>query len=167
MKKLLSIALLLTLFTATYAQKSIDALFSRYSGKDGFVTLTLSGNLLKLACQLDNDNEENALPAEITEIRILAQEDEGLDVENFFDLVSRETSLKEYEEFMSVKESRQDIRMLVRSEGNRFKEFLLIGGGDGNFVIQIKGDMTYKEARKLSSDIKKDHRMNLGQTTID
>ncbi|MBG0860882.1 MAG: DUF4252 domain-containing protein [Bacteroidales bacterium] len=167
MKKLLSIALLLTLFTATYAQKSIDALFSRYSGKDGFVTLTLSGNLLKLACQLDNDNEKNALPAEITEIRILAQEDEGLDVENFLDLVSRETSLKDYEEFMSVKESHQDIKMLVRTEGDRFKEFLLIGGGDDNFVIQIKGDMTYKEARKLSSDIKKDHGTNLSDTIID
>ena len=159
--------LLMTLFTVTYGQKSIDALFSRYSGKDGFVTLTLSGNLLKLACQLDNDNEKNALPAEITEIRILAQEDEGLDVENFFDLVSRETSLKDYEEFMSVKESHQDIKMLVRTEGDRFKEFLLIGGGDDNFVIQIKGDMTYKEARKLSSDIKKDHGTNLSDTIID
>jgi hypothetical protein len=51
--------------------------------------------------------------------------------------------------------------MLVRSEGNRFKEFLLIVGGDDNALIQIKGDMTYAEARKFSADAKKNHGMHL------
>ena len=47
--------------------------------------------------------------------------------------------LSKYEEFMRVKESDQDLRMLVRTEGKRFKEFLLIAGGEDNAVIQIKG----------------------------
>jgi hypothetical protein len=167
MKKLLWIVILLTSLSVTNGQKSIDALFNRYAGRDGFVTVTISGNLLKLACLLDDDREENSLPGEITEIRILVQENKEMEVENFYDLVIRDIYVKDYEEFMRVKESDQDLRMLVRSDGNRFKEFLLIAGGEDNFIIQIKGDMTYKEARKLSSDIRKDHGMNLCHTMID
>jgi hypothetical protein len=167
MKKMFWIITLLASLSVINGQKSIDALFDRYAGMDGFVSITISGNLLKLANLLDDDKDENPLPGDITEIRILAQEDKEIQVENFYDLVSRDIYVKDYEEFMRVKESDQDIRMLVRSDGNRFKEFLLIGGGEDNFIIQVKGNMTFKEAREFSSDIKKNHGMNLCHTMID
>jgi hypothetical protein len=167
MKKLFWIITLLASLSVVNAQKSIDALFDRYAGRDGFVTITISGNLLKLACLLDDDKEENPLPGDITEIRILVQEDKEMQVENFYDMVIRDIYVKDYEEFMRVKESDQDIRMLVRSDGNIFKEFLLVAGGEDNFIIQVKGNMTYKEARKFSSDIKNGHGMNLCHTMID
>ncbi len=163
MKKLfLFVALTFTL-TVIYGQKSIDALFERYAGKDGFVTVTINGNLLKLVTCLDDDDdeEENSLPVNITEIRILAQDDENLKVENFYDMVINDINLDRYEEFMRVKKSDQDLRMLVRSEGNKFREFLLIAGGEDNVLIQIKGNMTYKEAKKFSDDVKKNHGLNI------
>jgi hypothetical protein len=58
---------------------------------------------------------------------------------------------------MRVKNSGENLRMLVRSEGNRFKEFLLIAGGEDNALIQIKGNMTYEEAKKFSRDAEKNH----------
>ena len=162
MKKLL----LLVVFTITAAivsgQKSIDALFARYAGRDGFVTLSISGNLLKLAHCMDDDNEtQDSFPANITEIRILAQEDDNMKVDNFYDLIIKDLNLNDYEEFMRVKESHQDLRMLVRSEGNKFREFLLIAGGEDNALIQIKGSMTFKEAKKFSDNAKKNHGVNL------
>lgn len=160
MKKLILFISLTITLTVVYGQKSIDALFERYAGKDGFVTITISGNLLKLAACLDNGDNENSIPATITEIRILAQEDDNLKVENFYDMVIRDVNIKSYEEFMRIKESDQDLRMLVRSEGNKFKEFLLIAGGEDNVLIQVKGTMTYKEVKKLSSDSKKNHGLN-------
>jgi hypothetical protein len=161
MKRLLLFVFLTISGTIVYGQKSIDALFDRYAGRDGFVTVTINGNLLKIfACHEDN-NEENSIPANITEIRILAQEDENLKVENFYDMVIKDINLDLYEEFMRVKGSDQDLRMLVRSEGKKFKEFLLIAGGEDNALIQIKGNMTYDEAKKFSSDAKKNHGMNL------
>jgi hypothetical protein len=70
-------------------------------------------------------------------------------VDNFYNLVINDIDLKNYDEFMRVKKSDQDLRMLVRSEGNKFKEFLLIAGGDDNALIQIKGNMTYAEAKSF------------------
>jgi hypothetical protein len=66
-----------------------------------------------------------------------------------------------YEEFMRIRHSDHDVRMMVRTEGNRFKEFLLVAGGEDNVLIQIKGNMTYAEARKFSEKAKKEHGMNM------
>ncbi|MFN8239617.1 MAG: DUF4252 domain-containing protein [Bacteroidales bacterium] len=156
--------LALLLFTCSLnAQRSIDALFDKYAGKDGFVTVRINGSLLKLAAALDNDedDEEDPLPKNISQIRILATEDDNLNVENFYDMVMKDIDLSKYEEFMQVKESDQDIRMLVRMEGKVFTEFLLVIGGKDNAIIQIKGSMTVEEARKFAADAKKDHGSDL------
>jgi len=163
MKRLQLLAILTITFTFAYGQKSIDALFEKYAGKDGFTTVTIDGNLLKLAKCFSNDEEDNdnQMSANITEIRILTQDDENMKVENFYDLVMKDIDLKKYEEFMRVKESDQDLRMLVRTDGNRFKEFLLIAGGDNNAVIQIKGDLSFNDAKKLSADARKNNGMDI------
>ncbi|HUX59061.1 MAG TPA: DUF4252 domain-containing protein [Bacteroidales bacterium] len=164
MKRLLLIIALTVTATFVYGQKSIDALFEKYAGKDGFVTITINGNLLDLARCLDDDDDDDdddALPLNITEIRLLVQDDDNMKVDNFYDMVIKGIKLNDYEEFMRVKESDQDLRMLVRAEGKKFTEFLLIGGGEDNLLIQIKGEMTFNEAKKFSNDAKKNHGLNM------
>lgn len=155
MKKLFLLILLMVTFPFVYGQKSIDALFEKFSGKDGFTTVTINGSLFKLAKCFNSDKDcDDDIPAGITEIRILSQEDSTMKVGNFYDMVIKDIDIKAYDEFMRVKDSDQDLRMLVRTEGKKFKEFLLIAGGDDNAVIQIKGDLTFDDAKKFSSDAK-------------
>ena len=161
MKNLIWTIALLILSATLNAQKSIDALFDKYAGKDGFTTVTINGNLLKLVASLDEDNKTGSMPRNLTQIRILAQDNDSMKVENFYDLVVKDLDLKQYEEFMQVKSSDQDVKMLVRTEGNKFKEFLLIVGGKDNAVIQIKGSMTFDEAKTFADGARKDHGMNL------
>ena len=161
MKRLLVFIVLTITATFVYGQKSIDYLFEKYAGKDGFTTVTINGNLLKLAHCLDDNDDENSLPVNITEIRILTQDNDSVKVENFYNLVIKDIDLKNYDEFMRVKSYDQDLRMLVRSEGNKFKEFLLIAGGTDNALIQVKGNMTYAEAKKFSKDAEKNHGLNI------
>ena len=157
MKKLSLLILLMITATLASGQKSIDDLFDRYAGKDGFTTVTVNRGLLKLARLLGDKDDENDFPLHITEIRVLAQEDKTMNAGNFYNQVIDDIDLKNYDEFMRVKNSNENLRMLVRSEGDRFKEFLLIAGGEDNAVIQIKGNMTYEEAKKFSDDARKDH----------
>jgi hypothetical protein len=163
MKKLLSALVILLITASSKGQRSIESLFNKYSGNEGFITLTINGNLFKLFRCLDEDDDWDSGPAEITEIRILVQEDERLKTENFYDVVMRGIDRNRYEEFMSVNESHQDMIMLVRSEGKVLKEFLVIGGGDDNLLIQVKGNMTRAEARKLSDDL----RENKGERIVE
>jgi hypothetical protein len=156
MRKLFFIAAMMIGVTSGYGQKSIDNLFDKYSGKNGFTTVTINGSLLKLVKLLDADSAADSdIPAGLTEIRILSQEDKSLNVGNFYDMVIKDIDLKDYEEFMRVKEVNQDLRMLVRTEGKRLKEFLMIAGGDDNAIIQIKGDLSFEDARKVADDARK------------
>jgi hypothetical protein len=161
MKKLLVLIVLMAIATVVYGQKSIDDLFEKYAGRDGFTTVTINGNLLKLAHCLGDNDDDNSIPLNITEIRILAQEDKSMTVDNFYDKVINDIDLKNYDEFMRIKKSDQDVRMLVRSEGNKFKEFLLIAGGNDNALVQVKGDMTYQDAKKFSRDAGKNHGLSI------
>lgn len=155
MKKLILFIALVITVSALEAQRSVDVLFEKYAGKDGFITVTFNGSLLKLFC--NSDDERDAMPANITELRILAQDDSSTRVENFYDEVIKGIDLKQYEEFMKVKNSGQDLRMLVKIDGKIIREFLLVAGGDDNAIIQIKGNMTFGEAKKFSENAKINH----------
>jgi len=163
MKKLFLLSVLMLTLTVVYGQRSIDNLFEKYAGKEGFVSVTLSGDLLKLASCFDDELNEKSIPANITQIRILAQDNENQtqNNDNFYDLVIKGIKVGDYEEFMSVKKTNQDLKMYVRAEGNKFREFLLIAGGENNAIIQVKGEMTFKEAKKFSEDAKKNHGLNI------
>ena len=161
MKRSLLILTLIILLSPLYGQRSIDALFKKYSGKEGYVSVTVSGDLLRLSSCFSSENDDSkSLPANVTEIRILAQEDKATRSADFYDNVIDKIDLDEYEEFMRVSHTDQEVRMLVRPEGNSFREFLLIAGGEENALIQIKGKMTFAEARKISKDLKKSNGLN-------
>ncbi len=161
MKRIFGILLVSTFLGVAYGQRSIDRLFERYANNDGFVSFTISGNLLNLLKSGDSEGNDNHWPDKITEIRILVQEDENRGIENFYDLARRDLDSRDYEEFMTVKKSDQDLKMLVRMDGDIIREFLLIGGGEDNFVIQAKGRITVKEAEDFSREAKKGHGRNM------
>ncbi len=163
MKKFILISIILTIAILGYGQRSIDALFEKYTGTDGFTTITISGDLIKLFRSLDDNkcHEDRCWPEDITTIRILAQDDDVMFEGNFYDMVERELDRRNYEEFMRVKKAHQDMVMLVRVEGKKFKEFLVVAGGEDNALIQILGNMTVNEAKRFSENIKKDKGVNI------
>ena len=150
MKKLVLLTLLVLYMAILSGQSSIDRLFDRYEGQEGFTTVTLNGNLLNFAANFEDDGKDRDLEASITQIRILTQDNKTLKGENFYKIVVDDLDLDEYEEFIRVKESDQDMRMLVKTEGRKISEFLMIAGGDDNAVVQIKGNMKLSDAKRLS-----------------
>ena len=145
---------------AACGQRSVDRLFDSYSGKDNFYTMHLSGNLLRFVVSSDNDNEEG-LPQEVTEFRLIAQKDDQEKVTDFYNMVMKNLDTEGYEEFMRIKSFDQNTILLVKGHGKEFNEFLMVAGGEHNVVIQIKGSFSVQDAKKFSVNIKKDHCRNL------
>ena len=150
---------LMTLIAVTItAQSSIDKLFDKYQGKDGFVTLTINGNLLKYLAEVDESDDDLLKHAnKFSTIRILVQEDDEMKIENFYDMVIDEVNRSGYEEMVTIKSSDEDLKILVKADGRLFKEFLLIAGGDDNAIIQIKGSMTLDDVKEMSTSFKDGH----------
>jgi hypothetical protein len=158
---LMPVILIITIMGG-YGQRSVDALFDKYTGSEGFTAITISGDLIKLVRSLDdNEYDERCWPEDITTVRILAQDDDNGYEVNFYDLVEKELDRRNYEEFMRVKNAHQDMVMLVRVEGKKFKEFLVVAGGEDNALIQILGNMTINEAKRFSQSMKKDKGVNI------
>lgn len=162
MRRLIFAIIIMMITVSGFSQKSVDALFEKYSGDDGFVTITINGNLLKLfrAFSGNDSIDQNCWPADISTVRILAQEDDGNYAGNFYEMVERELDRRNYEEFMRVKNSDHDVVMLVRGDGRGFREFLVVAGdddGEDNVLIQVKGNMTYKEAKEFADRMKRDN----------
>ena len=144
---------MIILCTAISAQKSVDNLFEKYSGKDGFSSITLKGPLLKLAGKLDDDD----VSASINEIRILSQNDKSIDGENFYKYCKRNLDFNGYDEYMNIKEADNDMIIYLKNDGATIKEFLLIAGGNENTIIQVKGKMTLHDVRKLAANVRHGH----------
>ena len=156
MKRIITPLVLLVFTISLSAQSSIDKIFDKYQGVDGFVTVTVSGNFLKLIGEFDDDEFlRNA--DQITAIRILAQEDDNMEVENFYDMVMDELDKGGYEEMVRVNSSDSDVKIMVKAEGKVFTEFLIVAGGDDNAIIQIKGRLTEKVIKEMSESIHEDN----------
>jgi hypothetical protein len=165
MKRMFTLLACIAIAVTGYGQKSVDALFKKYANSDDFVTISINGDLLKFIDNMDDDGNNNkdhhCFPLNVSEIRILAQQDTEKKVENFYDMVIRDIDRSDYEEFMRVNGNEHKMIMLVRTEGRKIKEFLLVAGGKDNAVIQIKGDLTIKDAKKISADFEENCHMNL------
>lgn len=157
MKRVLLVSALLTVIATAYGQRSIDRLFEKYSDREGFSCITVSGNLLNIAASFEDEDDDKDIRAKITEIRILAQKDDHFDAGNFHDIVMRDIDTRDYEEFMRVKETDQDLRVMVRSQGKKITELLLVSGGESNAIVQVRGNMSVSDARKLCDNARKKH----------
>lgn len=165
MKRILLVVVLSASVLIASGQRSVDRLFEKYAGNDGFVTLTLSGNVLNLLRSHENGCKEDHWPEGITEIRILVQEDDNMRIENFYEIAGRDLDSRDYEEFMTVKKSGKDFKMLARIDGKTIKELLIIGGGVDNFIIQLKGNITVEEAEDLAIEVQKEKGKGILSTT--
>ncbi|MCA1757455.1 MAG: DUF4252 domain-containing protein [Bacteroidales bacterium] len=159
MKKAIIITLI-SIFSVSglMAQSQIDRLFGKYQGREGFVTVTVSGNLLRLAAALDHDSGDPVMKhaSKLTSVRILAKEDDLVESENFYDLVIDDLLAGGYEEMMTVNSTDTDVRMLLKADGDIFREFILVVGGSvDNAIIQIKGNLTYEDIHEIGSSVNK------------
>jgi hypothetical protein len=165
MRRMFTLLACIAIAITGYGQKSVDALFKKYANSDDFVTISINGDLLKFIDNMDDDDNNNkdhhCFPFNVSEIRILAQQDTQKTIENFYDMVIHDIDRSDYEEFMRVNGNEHKMIMLVRTEGRKIKEFLLVAGGKDNALIQIKGNLTIEDAKKLSADFKDDCHMNL------
>lgn len=161
MKKLLLIVCFIGLSAVIMAQNlSIDRVFDKYAGKEGFTTVYISKYMFSMFANLDNVEDEDVKEVQdvfgkLTGIKILAVEDEDEDVVgegvNFYDEIMKDLPRNEYQELMVVKDSESDVVFLAREEKGVIVELLLIVGGEGdNALIAITGEIDLTTISKLS-----------------
>ena len=133
----------------------VDELFNKYSEKEGFTYVSISGRMLNMLGSMDAENNPDNIMLRLKSIRILSEDDSlSTGKVNFYLELSKKLDLSVYEELMVVKEGNDVTKFLIRQNGNTISELLVISGGsDGNSLISIRGDINLKELSELSNTI--------------
>jgi hypothetical protein len=133
----------------------IDEMFNKYSEKDGFTVVTISGRMFSMFADQESGNTDaDDIMRRLKSIRILSVEDSLLNQNlNFYSELSKRLDLSVYEELMVVKEGKDITKFLIRQNGNVISELLVVTGGPGgNSLISIKGDLNLKNISDLSKN---------------
>jgi hypothetical protein len=157
MKSFFLTFLALGLTMIVYSQKGpVDELFEKYSEKDGFTVVSISGKMFNMFSDKEQaDKVEDRFVNKLKSIRILSVEDSTLNESiNFYKELERKLDFSAYEELMVVKEGRDITKFLIIQKGDIITELLVITGGPGgNSLISIKGEMNLKSLSELSKDV--------------
>lgn len=153
MKKisLFTIALLISLFVVAQ-QSAVDKLFEKYEGKDGFTIVSINKGMFDMLKDMDPEDEDLRALAQIEYVKVLAvEDDEMIKGVNFYDEIMKSLNVEEYEELLTVKQSDQDVKILVKQTGSIIKELLIVVGGADNALVYIKGNIQLKDLSGLSN----------------
>ena len=157
MKKFfLSFTALCLTMTMQAQSNPVDEMFNKYSEKQGFTVVSISGKMFSMFANEDKENKEaDNVINKLKSIRILSVEDSLLNKNlNFYTELSKKIDFSVYEELMVVKEGHDITKFLIRQNGKIITELLVITGGPGgNSLISIKGELNLKNISELSKDI--------------
>jgi len=159
MKRLLiTLILLIPLWTIAQDSSPIDKLFSKYANKDGFTTVNISGKLLSFASKFDDSkSKETAMLEKLSGIRILSVEDKDLNKGlNFYKELEADGFFKNnsYEALMEITDKNEVVRFYGRTGGGgKLSELLLVIGGDDNTLISIRGVIDPDDIGKITNSL--------------
>ncbi len=140
-----------------FAQSPADALFDKYSQKDGFTSVYITQQMFSLFADMDEEGDDEGfidLVKNLTCIKIISFEDTTGTLSksvNFYDEIVKSSPAQKYEELMVVKKDNQDIKFLIRKNGKIINELLMVvAGKEENAMISIQGNIDLKTISKLS-----------------
>jgi hypothetical protein len=147
--------IMLTLFTMGQ-NSAVDKIFDKYSGKEGYTTVSISSFMFNMLNSLETDDPEfeefKKATAGIQSIKILTQD--GGDSEAFGAELLEMLPRSEYKEMMVVKDQDEDVLFLAREENGKITEFLLIvSGGGEDALIAIQGDIDLESISSIAAGL--------------
>lgn len=154
MKKIIQGIIALCCFGASYAQQDvISTVFDKYAGKEGFTTVNVTGDMLKLFMQAEEQRRDTILTSKLSEVKILALDNDcdkpaGLDFKTeLLDKLDKSA----YKEMITVKESDENVTILMKESNGRISELLVVVNGLADKVlIQVKGDILLSEMAQMA-----------------
>ena len=149
--------LLLSAAVLPAGARNVESLYERYAGKPGAESVSVGRfwiNLAKLVVALQEETEmsddetEVALKtlSHISSVRVADLSGCSENVLAQFAEDVADCSTDGYELLTQVRDEGDDLRVLVRRDGNVIREMVVISAGDDPAVIQIEGSITEQEA---------------------
>ncbi|PKP52171.1 MAG: hypothetical protein CVT92_10145 [Bacteroidetes bacterium HGW-Bacteroidetes-1] len=158
--KIAAVLLLLLPFVSFSQSNSIDKLYEKYAGKDGFTSINLSAEMFKLASGFaaGNNTDESAKEMgevinQISGMKILVLNDSLKKlIPEFNNDIQKLVNTKDFAELMSIEDKGSKVKFLTKKAGaNSYSEIIMIAKGDNETVVMsFTGNIKPETLGKLS-----------------
>lgn len=153
----LTMLLLMSAQLLNAQNSSAIALFDKYSGKDGFTTVSISKELFGMFADMNTDDpdaeEIKAMMEQLDGIKILmfeAENADNTDLAGFKGEIGK-LQVAGYSELMVVKQPGEEVKFLAMKKGDKIGELLLVISGEKEAgFITITGTIDMSTIGKLS-----------------
>jgi hypothetical protein len=139
---------------------SIDKLFEKYAGKEGFTSVNISSDMFKLAAGMTSEGDQtkskeiNDIVSQLSGMKILVYNSENPKAPkiDFVKEIEKTIPIKQYSELMTVQEKGSKVRFLTRpGSNNKISEMIMIAQSEGETVLMsFTGDLDLESIGKLS-----------------
>jgi len=160
MKKTIFLALCLLPCWLQAQTEVIEQFYEKYRQDQRFSRVYINPKLMQMAggflssnMEQEDKDAENLMEliTRIKGIRILSAEKIG--GLSLFDEAMRDLKTNLYEELMDVRDKDSSLKFMVREEGGRIKELLMVSGSTSEFTLMsMLGDFTYQDLNMLSEN---------------
>ena len=140
----ITLAIILMLPMAMLGQThSIDKLYEKYAGKEGFTSINISSEMFRLAASFGagsdpaKKDEINEIVGQIKGMKILIynQAKEGIDKEALKKEIRQSLQGRDFSELMSISEQNSNVRFLTRTGTDSKIHELVMIAEDGKEVV--------------------------------
>ncbi|HTR31088.1 MAG TPA: DUF4252 domain-containing protein [Puia sp.] len=150
----LALALLMIGKAGLAQDDAIGKFFGKYVEDDRFTVVSISPKMFRLMAKVKWDTVSPDLKqtvSKLTSLRILST---STTPTVFYKEALAKIDRKEYEELITVKSSKDNVRFMVKETGNTIHELLMISvGEDGFTLVSFVGDIDLDKLARLSSDM--------------
>lgn len=145
-----------------------DNLYLKYASANGAESVKVGRFLIgigKIAANYGTSNDDEAAQAikllnNISSIEILDLSGCHISVKESFKKDISNDNHNGYELLTRIKDSDDDLRIFIKKEKNKIKEFLMVTSGEDASMIKIKGNMSTEEIINFTNNIKSESREN-------
>ena len=159
MKRVILILSLFLIVSGVQAQDdAIVKFFSKYMDDDRFSRVYISPKMMQMAGgflksnDVKTDKEAADLGELITKIRgIRILTAEKINGKPLYDEAMSTLTKNKYEELMDIQDKASSVKFMVREEGGRVRELLMLTGSAENFtLLSMLGNFTYEDLNILA-----------------
>lgn len=158
MKKLgLTLVMTLLMGAAAMAQsQAFMQIYNKYQDNPNFTVVSINQKMFSLFSnfEMDDPEDQQAMEAisKLKGMKILAA-DTLVDGNKLYNSIYNSLS-KNFEELMSVRDDGQNVKFLIKENGGKIDELILLVGGKDKFVaMSLYGTIDLKNISKLSKGL--------------
>ncbi len=152
--KNLTLSLLAVLFTAASAFGQEDAIskyFNAYMDNPSFDVVYISPKMFSMVSKIDIEDMEPEVKEVIASMKGLRILHTDTDAVKYYNEALKKINTSEYELLMTARGDGENIRFMIKDNGNIIEELLMIVGGGNDFaMLSFIGNIDLKKIGKLA-----------------